>query len=202
MQAFLLSAALFVLAAPEQDRLAVSRTQLSETNYGFFMEAHGGYWGTLSAPASPGTPTGFSSGYEVRVDLGWDIGRYVSPSLFLNYRVNYMGSDYTGYSTSKLVSGAYQALLPGAAVKVRFVGISDAQGVQRTWFYARLAAAAVFYFPKSLIGQIDVAVSGGLGVEYYTKLRHFSIGLEANFSYMVMTSTMGFSVVPSLKYTF
>lgn len=188
--------------APRDEGIQASRVVLSEVKYGFFLEGHAGYWATIRPPTLTGGRSSFSNGQEMRIDIGYDIGRYVGIALFFAYDVNHVGSDYTGYSTTGLVSGSYEALIPGISVKARFAGIRDAQGVQRSWFYVRVAGGAMFYRPKALLDKLDVAVSGGLGFEYFTKLRHFSVGLEGNFSYMVLTQTMGFSIVPNVKYTF
>jgi hypothetical protein len=92
--------------------------------------------------------------------------------------------------------------MPGAALKVRLLGLDDAQGVRRTWIYVRAAGAAVFYNPTSLIDRLDVLVSGGVGLEYFTRLRHFSLGIEGNFNYLARSGSLGFSVFPTVKYSF
>ena len=45
-------------------------------------------------------------------------------------------------------------------------------------------------------------IFAGPGIEYFTRLRHFSIGLEATGSYLVNTGTIGFSVSPNLRFAF
>jgi hypothetical protein len=176
-------------------------TQINEIERGLYFEARGGFWGTINPPAAAGSKTYFSAGQAVELDLGFDIGERVSPSLFLLVSANKMGSDYTGFSGGA-VSGDFGALIPGVGVKVRLVGFPDSQGVTRTWIHARVAAGVVLYNPTALIDQLDVLVSAGPGIEYFTKLRHFSIGLEANFNFMALTRTFGFSVLPTVKYSF
>jgi hypothetical protein len=189
----------FAQAKPQlEDKKA---TQINEIERGFYVEGRGGFWATINPPASGASKQYFSSGQGVELDLGFDIGDRVSPSLFLLATANRMGSDYTGLSGGA-ASGDYAALIPGAGVKVRIIGFDDSQEVKRTWLYARVAGGAVLYNPSVLINQLDVLVAGGVGVEYFTKLRHFSIGLEANFNFMVLTQSFGFSVLPMVKYSF
>jgi hypothetical protein len=173
----------------------------NEIERGFFFEARAGFWSLVNPPTRSGT-TYFSPGVAMQVDIGFDIGERVSPSLFLVAGTNPMKSDYTGLSQSGTWSGDFSTLAPGAQVKFRFVGFDDSQDVKRTWIYARAGAAVVFYSPQSLLPTIDVLVSAGPGVEYFTRLRHFSIGVEANFNFMALTQAIGFSVLPTVKYAF
>jgi hypothetical protein len=47
-----------------------------------------------------------------------------------------------------------------------------------------------------------VLIFAGPGIEYYTRLRHFSIGLEADFLFFALTQSIGFTVTPMLRYVF
>jgi hypothetical protein len=176
-------------------------TQINEIERGFYLEGRGGFWGTINPPVSGASKRYFSAGQAVELDVGFDIGERVSPSLFLLASANRMGSDYTGLSGGA-VSGDYGALVPGVGVKVRIVGFDDAQSVKRSWFYVRVAGGVVLYNPSALLNALDVFISAGPGLEYFTKLRHFSIGVEANFNFMALTQSVGFSVLPMVKYSF
>ena len=173
-----------------------------EVERGAFFEARGGFWATMSPPVLAGGKTYFSRGQAAQVDFGIDIGDRFSPSVFFLASANTMGSDYTGLSKSGTASGDYGAIMPGAALKVRLIGFDDGQGINRLWVYARLSGGAVFYNPSALLPNLDVLITGGAGIEYFTRLRHFSIGLEGNFNFMALSQTFGFSVMPTLKYVF
>ncbi len=173
-----------------------------ELERGFFFEGRGGFWGVINPPAASGTRSYFSVGQAVGVDMGVDIGERVSPSLFFLATANRMLSDYTGLGTKGTASGDFGALIPGVAVKVRLVGLPDAQDVQRTWVYVRVGGGGVFYSPAALLPTKDVLITGGAGIEYYTRLRHFVVGVEANFNFMVLTRSMGFAILPTVKYAF
>lgn len=182
-----------------EDKKAVSYNEIER---GFFFEARGGFWGVINPPSLAGGRSYFSAGQAIGLDMGFDIGERISPSIFLLASANRMLSDYTGLSTTGAASGDFGAMTPGAAVKVRLVGFTDAQEVQRTWIYVRAGAGVVFYSPASLLPGIDVMITAGPGIEYFTRLRHFVIGLEANFNFMALTQSMGFSVLPTVKYAF
>jgi hypothetical protein len=174
----------------------------NEIERGFFFEGRGGFFGVINPPTLSGGRTYFSAGQAIGLDMGFDIGERVSPSIFLLASSNRMLSDYTGLNTSGAASGDFGAITPGAAVKVRLVGFNDSQDVQRTWIYVRGGAGVMFYSPPSLLPTLDVLVTGGVGIEYFTRLRHFVIGLEGNFNFMALTQSLGFSVLPTVKYAF
>ncbi|HRZ79785.1 MAG TPA: hypothetical protein P5044_07245, partial [bacterium] len=48
----------------------------------------------------------------------------------------------------------------------------------------------------------NIAVGGGLVFEYYTISRHFSLGMSAEFNYVVDFDGMNIIVTPFMKYTF
>lgn len=182
-----------------EDRRAPTYKELER---GFFFEARGGFNAVINPPARAGGKTYFSTGQAVGIDVGFDIGERVSPALFFLASANRMGSDYRGLSNDGTSSGDFSALIPGAAVKVRIVGFADTQEVQRTWIYARAAGGVTFFSPQSLLPNIDVFLSAGPGLEYYTRLRHLVIGVEANFTMMALTQSVGFSTLLTVKYAF
>ena len=188
-------------AAPSrlEDKKAITYNEIER---GFFFEGRGGFWGVINPPTLAGGFSEFSAGQAIGLDMGFDIGERVSPSIFLLAAANRMSSRYTGLNTTGAASGDFGAIIPGAAVKVRLAGFKDSQEVNRTWVYLRGGGGVVFYSPNSLLPGIDVLVTAGAGLEYFTRLRHFVIGLEANFNFMALTGSFGFSVLPTVKYAF
>ncbi len=176
----------------------------TEIERGFYFGADMGFWATINPPASEANKANryFSPGQAAQVEMGFDFGERVSAAIFFLGASNRMGSDYSGYNDGRTASGDYSSIAPGVSARVRLVGFKDSQDIRRTWISLRLQGAPVFYFPAGLQLPLDVMVAGGLGVEYFTRLRHFSIGLEANFNFMVLTQSFGFSVLPSVRYTF
>lgn len=175
---------------------------LNEIEHGFFFEGRGGFSAVINPIHTTGTPSYLSPGQAVGVDFGIDIGDRFAPSIFFVATSNRMGSDYTGINTNGTASGDFSTLTPGAALKVRLVGFDDSQAVKRTWIYVRAGAGATFYMPTTLLPQLDVLVTAGPGVEYFTRLRHLSIGLEANFNFMALSQSFGFNTLLTVKYAF
>jgi hypothetical protein len=175
----------------------------NEIEQGFFFEVSGGYWGVLNPPALSGGRTYFSSGQAVSVEVGFDIGERVSPALFFMGTANRMGSDYGGLSSKEQpAAGDFGTIIPGASLKFRILGLDDGQDVKRVWLYGRARVGYVSYLPAALLPQSDVLITVGPGVEYYTRLRHFSIGVEASFNLLATTGSIGFSVFPTVRYSF
>lgn len=196
----LVAATAFAQTGQIEDRKGPS---FNEIERGFFMGASAGFWGTINPPSNvPGSNRDFSPGQAAQLEIGYDIGERVSPALMLMFTGNRKGSDYFGYNAQGTATGDYSMFAPGLTVKVRIVGFDDAQAVKRTWIYGRLGAAVGFYSPPGLSLPLDVLLTGGAGVEYFTRLRHFSIAVDANFNFLALTSSFGFSVLPSVRYAF
>lgn len=185
-------------AAPTKDKAAVT---FNEVERGAYVGAAAGPLFILNPPAPTG-PRPFSPGQMAQVEVGLDIGDRFSVGLFLTGSANKVGADYVGTS-SGTASGDFGMLIPGASVRVNLLGFADSQGTTRTYLYLRGGAGYVFYGPVELLsGAHDVLAFGAAGIEYYTRLRHFSIGLEASGAFLVPSATIGFSLTPSLRYAF
>lgn len=175
----------------------------NEIERGFFFGVGGGYWAILSPVANAGGKSYYSGGQAVQVEMGFDLGERLSPALFFLASSNRMGSDYTGLSTKEApASGDFSAIMPGATLQARLLGFDDSQDVKRLWIYARGSVGYVIYSPSALLPKPDVLLSVGPGIEYFTRLRHFSIGVEATFNVLALTGAMGFSVFPTVRYAF
>jgi len=184
-----------------EDKKAITYNEIER---GLFLGVNGGLWSVINPPAAQGSSQPFLLGQGVQVELGFDIGDRISPAvMFIAAATSGAGSDYRGLSAGGVASGDYSSLIPGGTIKVRLVGVNDAQGVTRGWLYARGNAGYVFYSPGKLFNDAsDVLIGAGGGFEYFTRLRHFSIGVEATFNFMALTGTMGFSGVFSVRYAF
>jgi hypothetical protein len=186
-------------AAPTKDKAAVT---YNEVERGVYLGAFAGPLFIVNPPAAAGSPRPFSPGQMAAVEAGLDIGDRISVGAFFAGTANREGADYVGFSGGT-ASGDFGMLIPGAAVRVNVLGFADSQGTTRTYLYARAGAGYVFYWPTELLRDThDVLAFGGVGVEYYTRLRHFSIGLEASGTFLVPSGALGFAVTPSLRYAF
>jgi len=179
----------------------VERAPLKEIERGIYFQLQGGVWYLLEAPTNKGSgPRSF--GRSLQMEFGYELGERVSLGVMLLGTFNPAGASYYGESVNSEASGGFSSLTPGLSAKVGLVGFRDSQAVRRTWLYLRAAMGASFFFPKVLLPKMDYLANVGLGVEYYTRLRHFSVGLEASGIGLLRAGTFGFAITPSLRYAF
>jgi hypothetical protein len=184
-------------APPLVDREAV---HFNEIERGVNVGVAAGYYYLLHAPVSSGTGPS-SPGLTVRVDLSYDFGERLSVGIFGMATANKAGSDYFGKSGGT-ASGDFSAVIPGATLRLNALGFADSQEVKRVWFYARGGIGYVAYWPTKLLPQSDVLAFVGLGIEYFTPMRHFSIAFEALGTDLVQSSSFGFALTPVVRYAF
>lgn len=179
---------------------------LNEIERGFYFGITAGGWFLVNPPANaaPGATSAvrpFSSGQMAQVEVGRDFGDRLSVAGFVMGTTNRAGADYIGKSGG-LASGDFSSIIPGGVVRANLLGFMDDQDVKRTWIYLRAGAGFAMFSPKTLLPDPDVLVFGGPGVEYYTRLRHFSIGIEASGALLLTQGTFGFAITPNLRYAF
>ncbi|MFL5345151.1 MAG: adventurous gliding motility protein CglE [Hyalangium sp.] len=182
---------------PVKDRPAET---FNEIERGLYFAVQAGPSFLVNPPADSG-PQPFSSGQAAQVEVGIDLGERLSLGFFLMGSANRAGSDYIGKSGGA-ASGDFSSLVPGVTLRAHLVGFEDNQEVKRTFIYARAGVGYSMFSPKLLLPDADILVFAGPGVEYYTRLRHFSVGLEVTGSYLLSSGTVGFAVMPNLRYAF
>ena len=181
---------------PEDPRVARFR----DVERGVFVGFEAGYLGLTDTPTdSPAdfpaaSPSGGGSagGIVVGVTLGVDLGRRLSVALF-------------GQGTNQKADpnyGAFNLFAGGVDVRVAVLGVKDRNDWERFYVYLHGRGGYARTSPEGLFGTNDVLVQGGPGVEYYTHLRHFSVGLAADYVYATQAKASGFAVYPSVRYTF
>jgi hypothetical protein len=184
-------------AAPPADKPAVT---FDEVERGFYLGVQAGPAILLRAPSTDGKGP-MAPGQAAQLELGVDIGEVLRLGVFLNYAAHKAGSDYVGLSGGS-ASGDFSTLVPGASLRAMVLGLPDAQDVKRTWFFAKAGAGYALFAPRQLLPNPDIMMFLGAGMEYYTRLRHFSVGIEVTGSYLVSSKAMGVSLTPSLRYAF
>ena len=182
-----------------KDKEAVT---FDEIERGLFLGVTAGPLFILNPPAIEGGKRPFAPGQMAQVSIGYDLADFLSAELFFSGTANRAGADYLGQSVEGSASGDFSTFIPGIAVRVSFLGFADAQQTRRTWLYVRGGAGYVMFSPRELLPTPDVMVFAGPGVEYFTRLRHFSIGLEVTGSFLINSGTAGFAVTPNLRYAF
>lgn len=182
-------------SVPVKDRQGVT---FGEVERGVYLGARAGVSFLMNAPYKGP----FSPGQQVGVEVGVDLGERLSLAVGVSFAANRADGTYTGKDSTGAASGDYSMVVPSASLKANLVGLNDGQGVKRTYFYLRGGGGYVLFAPKALLPDSDILVFAGPGVEYYTRLRHFSIGLEVTGSYLITAASFGFAVMPNLRYAF
>ncbi len=185
-------------ANPVRDRPA---EKFDEIERGLYFGVQGGASFILNPPAPEGEERPFSPGQVAQVEIGFDIGNRLSVGAFVMGAMNRAGSEYIGNSGGA-ASGDFSTLAFGGTARVNLKGFADSQEVERTFIYARAGAGLAMFSPKLLLPDTDILVFAGPGVEYYTRLRHFSVGVEVTGSFLLTSGSIGFAVTPNLRYAF
>lgn len=142
----------------------------------------------------PGTRMGIRAGYDILNNIRADV--------FVLANFNEGLIDQEALADARL-TGDLAHFAPGVALRFDFITSED----QRFFAFTRVGAGYAVWFPAQLAveGQEfagSVHTDASLGVEYYTKLRHLSAGIEVDFQALIAPFAFGVSVYPTLKYTF
>jgi len=156
----------------------------------------------------PGEGAAASWGSVVGVEAGVDLGQWVQLGVLVWGQSVGAPADYKGITNDELdpkrSRGDFQTLLVGGSLRLAFLGLPDENAVDRTFVYARVAGGATFSRPVGIVDEQGAFAAAGLGIEYFTRLRHFSVGLELQGLGLLGKSgnALGVAMLPNLKYTF
>ena len=185
-------------AKPPQMQVDQSEDVSFERVKGFYIEGRGGVFFTLSGARgySNGQPfTGF--------DLGYDVSDRFSVQLA--YASGYQAANPIMYQDQcALATGCSDYHLDFAMTFFNLAADYDVLYGERWAIELRLGGGAVLTKPSAEPNQavVDGNVFGGLRLEYYTMLKHFSVGLEGDFYYVLPTGIPAVSVGMSILYNF
>jgi hypothetical protein len=182
-------------AMPEDPRAPRFR----EVERGFFVGFETGYLSILKTPTADrqkfggaGAEGGRANGILVGVNAGYDVTNRFALSLFA------LG----GNSRASVSYGAFSVLAAGGDLRLALLGSRDRNGAERLFVYLHARGGYVVTRPVGLFGDTDLYVAGGPGVEYYTRLRHFSIGLAVDGAYLTKAKAPALAITPTVRYTF
>jgi hypothetical protein len=185
-------------AAPqlqEDPRVAKFR----DVERGLFVGFEVGYLGLTDTPTSDrakyplaGKSGGAAGGLLVGAMVGYDVLPFLS--------VAFVGQG--GNEKASANYGAFSLLAAGLDVRAGVKAWRDRNDWQRLFVYAHGRGSYARTFPEGLFGRSDVIVSGGPGVEYFTKLRHFSVGAAVDAVYATKAKAFGYALYPTIRYTF
>lgn len=180
--------------------------RFKDVERGFFIGFETGYLRLLDTPTvdensekfplvagKSGGSAGGTPVNSIGVLVGVDLGTRVSVALY---------AQGANLRASERAYGAFSLISAGADAKLALLGWRDRNDWQRLYLYVHGRAGIAKTYPEGLFGTTDQILAGGPGVEYFTKLRHFSIALGADVVYATKASTAGFAVYPTVRYTF
>jgi hypothetical protein len=135
---------------------------------------------------------GRSQGVAIALTVGYDLTSRLALSLF-----------GLGTSQSARASyGAFDVLAGGLDLRWAFAGARDRNGWERLLCYLHVRGGYLVTHPAGLFGRHDLLLGGGLGLEYFTQLRHFSVGLQLDGVYALSARSPGLALSPTVRYTF
>jgi len=173
--------------------------KFADVERGFFVGMEAGGLALFSTPTADqarfpyaGAGGGASRGVLVGLLAGVDLGKRVALSAFALGTSQRARVDY----------GAFDLMAAGLDLRVALLGRADRNGWERFFVYGHVRGGYALTHPTGLFGDSDVLAGGGLGVEYYTQLRHFSVGLQLDAVYAVSAGAFGAALSPIVRYTF
>jgi hypothetical protein len=167
---------------------------------GLFVGFEIGYQSILKTPVAdparfPYAPPGGggqAGGMLVSLVVGYDLSNRLALSLFA------LATDLKADPSY----GAFDVVGGGADIRFAVIGWGDSNGVERVYGYVHARGGYTRTNPNGLFGTNSALAQAGVGVEYYTRLRHFSVGLALDGLYYPAPGAGGFAVTPTLRYTF
>lgn len=200
----LLSFSLFAEAEPESGD--VSGNDLNPVLRGFNFQLSGGilaYVGDAGGD-NAGSPIGsavkFNIGYDIDIKSAVNIGIGLSVGM-LQYNANPNDGSFGEYKKSPWFED-YNPLTVGLEIDIDWM-------ITKRWELGLLINFDYYALAKTYksgsqtkTNEGNIAVGGGLAFEYYTRSRHFSLGMSAEFNYVVDFDGMNIIVTPFMKYTF
>jgi hypothetical protein len=170
-----------------------------EVERGVFTGFESGYAVLLRTPTADrarfpfaGEGGGRASGFLVGAHVGTDLGDRLALSLFAA----------GGNLQASRSYGAFGIFTAGADVRASLLGWRDRNGVKRLHAYLHARGGWLLTRPTGLLGSSDLLVAGGPGVEYFTRLRHFSLGLAVDGLWLARAGVPGVVLLPTVRYTF
>ncbi len=179
-----------------------------EVERGFFVGFEVGYLGLFKTPvATPskypyaGSGGGQANGFSSGLHFGYDITPKLALGVFVAGANATAGSSY----------GAFDLMSAGLDARYAVFSRPDAFQVSRLKLYVHGRAGIARSYPSGLFGKYadsgifrrsDALMAGGAGLEYFTRLRHFSVGIAADFVYVLNAQVPGVAITPTMRYTF
>ena len=180
-------------ATPPQKPDATEEKKLNEGVKGFFMQVEPGF----IYPMSTSVP-GLIGGFVMSISAGYDIIDIVSIE-------GAFTASFSGASNPGSVDPSKTTLNSDFSMKIAEVNLKVAYiSTERVSGYVKVGGGAAFNSPSGItdIPSWGPLVTAALGVEYYTNIRHFSLGIDIKGYILPTCSSYFLAAQPFLKYTF
>jgi hypothetical protein len=188
-----------------------------EIHHGVYIKAtfgSVGWFGTLGAVSSFGTAAGFEFGYDVMDQLGMTLSITGTFYQGINNGLSAEDVQTNGIAVAvpNITQGDFRSI--GGLVGAR-LGFNPGKRKVRRWTIAVDIKGGIYFSPAlrdagdysaGLLQQSPGAlILPGFGIEHFTRLSHFSFGIDLHVPLIVGTPAgfvAGLDVTPFLKYTF
>ena len=193
------------------------RSQGREVHHGAYLKATFGsigWFGSLGAVTSFGTAASFEFGYDVMDRLGMTLSITGTFYQGINNGLSAEEVQANGIpvTSANITQGDFRSI--GGLVGAR-VGFNPGKRKVRRWTIAVDLKGGIYFSPAlrdagdfsaGLLQQSPGAmILPGVGIEHFTRLSHFSFGVDLHVPLVVGTPAgfvAGLDVTPFLKYTF
>jgi hypothetical protein len=127
----------------------------------------------------PGTGSGVGVGTLVSATLGYDFTPFIGMGFFAWGLALSTPSNYQGLGANPTASGDLTGIFPGLELVLHLPLSADRNDVDRLFFNVAAGGGALFLNPGGLVGTKGTLPAGmaDLSLEYFTHLRHFSLGV-------------------------
>jgi hypothetical protein len=178
-----------------------------QTKVSFQEVEHGGYAGGEVGVLflhAPGAGAGVGSGSVIGVSLGYDFAPWIGLGFFGLAIDAVAPAGYGGLGTSG-AQGDFSGLMPGLELRLHLPLANDQNGVDRLFLNLGAGGGVMFFQPRALFPYGHAAAGkADVGLEYFTRLRHVSLGLalEGLGALPHGGKLLGGSLSPFVRYSF
>lgn len=171
----------------------------NDVERGWFVGFEAGYLGFVDTPTQDPAKfpyAGKSGGAAGGLHLGLQLGRDLTSRLSLALVAQ------GGNERAKVSYGAFSVYAAGLDARYAFYGKKDRNDWERFFLFVHGRGGYAVTYPKGLFGTKDIVLQLGPGFEYFTRLRHFSIGASLDYVRALKAKANGFAIYPTVRYTF
>ena len=180
----------------------VGPRRFAEVERGLYAAGTFGAAILLKAPSAGGGAAPVLPGLSMGVALGYDVLESLQLEAYATGAQMSAPADYQGLGAPTDPRGDFTAVQFGARVRLSLLSLPDVQGVHRLFLGVQLGGGLLASEPASSLGGMGPSLSGGIGIRYHTRMRHFSVGFDLDAFYGLASGALGLVPQGSLAFTF